>query len=40
MMEPYYFQVDQEYYKQIDGIFTGAPTLSVLAETYVKHMER
>jgi hypothetical protein len=34
-----YFQVNQEYYKQTDGLAMGAPTSSMLAETYIEHME-
>jgi hypothetical protein len=36
-MEQNYFQVDQEYYKQTDGLAMGAPTLSIRAETYTTH---
>jgi hypothetical protein len=39
VIEQNYFQFEQEYYKQTDGLATGAPTSSVLAETYVQHME-
>jgi hypothetical protein len=37
MLEQNYFQVDQKYYKQTDGLAMGAPTLSILAETYRAH---
>jgi hypothetical protein len=35
VIEQNYFQFDQQYYKQTDGLTMGAPTSSVLAETYV-----
>jgi hypothetical protein len=38
-MEENYFQFDQQYYKETDGLAIGAPTSSVLAETYIQHME-
>jgi hypothetical protein len=38
--EQNYFQFDQEYYKQTDELALGGPTSSILAETYVQHMER
>jgi hypothetical protein len=34
-----YFQFDQEYYKQADGLAMGSSTSSLLAETYIQHME-
>jgi hypothetical protein len=37
--EQNYFQFDQQYYKQTDGLAMGAPTSSILAETYIQHME-
>jgi hypothetical protein len=40
VLEQNYFQTDQEFYKQTDGLAMGAPTSSVLAETYIQHMER
>jgi glutamine synthetase type III len=33
------FQFDQQYYKQTEGLAMGAPTLSVLAEAHMQHME-
>jgi hypothetical protein len=39
VLEQNYFQVDQEYYKQTDGLAVGAPTSSILAETSIQHME-
>jgi hypothetical protein len=38
-MEQNYFQFNQDYYKQIDGLAMGAPTSSILAEFYVQNME-
>jgi hypothetical protein len=35
VLEQNYFQVDQEYYKQTDGLAMGAPTSAVLAEIYI-----
>jgi hypothetical protein len=37
-MEQNYFQFDQQYYKQTDGLPMGAPT-SLLAEIYIQPME-
>jgi hypothetical protein len=39
ILEHNYFQFDQEYYKQTDGLAMGAPTSSILAETYIQHLE-
>jgi hypothetical protein len=39
IMEQNYFQFNQEYYKQIDGLAMEAPTSSILAEIYVQNME-
>jgi hypothetical protein len=39
IIEQNYFQVDQEYYKQTNGLAMGAPTSSVLAEIYIQHTE-
>jgi hypothetical protein len=33
-----YFQFEQKYYKQKDGLSMGAPT-SALAEAYIQYME-
>jgi hypothetical protein len=34
-----YLQFDLEHYKQNDGLTMGAPTLAILAETYIQNME-
>lgn len=39
MLEQNYFQVDQDYYKQNDGLAMGAPTSAILAETYIQYIE-
>jgi hypothetical protein len=39
VMEQNYFQFDQQYYKQTDRLAMGAPTSSIMAETYIQHME-
>jgi hypothetical protein len=39
VMEQNYFEFDQQYYKQTDGLALGAPTSPVLAKTYVQYME-
>jgi hypothetical protein len=39
VIEQNYFKFDQEYYKQTDGLAMGAPTSSILAETYIQYME-
>jgi hypothetical protein len=43
LIEQNYLRVDEEYYKQTDGLVMvmGAPTSSILVETYVyiQHME-
>jgi hypothetical protein len=38
-LEQNYLQFDQQYYKQTEGLAIGAPTLAVLAETLIQHME-
>jgi hypothetical protein len=38
-MEQNYFQFNQQYYKQTEGLAMGAPTSAILAETYIQHME-
>jgi hypothetical protein len=38
-MEQNYFQFDQKYYKQMEGLAMGAPTSAMLAETFIEHME-
>jgi hypothetical protein len=37
--EQNYFQFDQQYYKQTEGLAMGAPTSAISAETYIKHMQ-
>jgi hypothetical protein len=39
VIEQNYFQFDQQYYKQTDGLAMGVPTSSILAETYIQQME-
>jgi Tfp pilus assembly pilus retraction ATPase PilT len=39
IMEQNYFQFEQKYYKQTDGLAMGAPTSAVIAETYIQNME-
>jgi hypothetical protein len=39
ILEQNYFQYDQKYYKQTDGLAMGAPTLAILAEIYIQNME-
>jgi hypothetical protein len=38
-MEQNYFQFDQQYYKQTDGLFMSASASAILAETYVHYMD-
>jgi hypothetical protein len=38
-MEQNYFQFDQDHYKQTNGLAIGAPTSSILAETYIQHIQ-
>jgi hypothetical protein len=38
-MEQNYFQLEQKYYKQRDGIPVGAPTSRILAEACIQYME-
>jgi dTDP-glucose pyrophosphorylase len=33
------FQFEQKYYKETDGLPTGAHTSAILAEAYIQHME-
>jgi hypothetical protein len=40
IMEHNYFPFDQQYYKQTDGLAMGIPTLAILTETYIEHMEQ
>jgi hypothetical protein len=39
VIEQNYFQFNQEYYKQTDGLAMGAPTSSILVEIYMQYME-
>jgi hypothetical protein len=39
VMEQNYFQFDQKYYKQIDGLAMGASTSAIFAETFIQHMD-
>jgi hypothetical protein len=39
VMKQNYFQCEQKYYKQTDGLAMGAPTTAVFAEAYIKNME-
>jgi hypothetical protein len=39
VIEQNYFLVDQVYYKQTEGLAMGAPTSSILVETYIQHMK-
>jgi hypothetical protein len=38
VVEQNYFQFDQQYYKQTEGLSVGAPTYAILAEVYIQHM--
>jgi hypothetical protein len=38
-MEQKYFQFDQQYYKQTEGLAMGAKTSAILAETFIQHMK-
>jgi hypothetical protein len=39
IMEQNYFQFDQKYYKQTEGLAMGDPTSAILAETFIQHTE-
>jgi hypothetical protein len=39
VMEQNYFQFDQKYYKQTEGLAMGTPTSAILADTFIQHME-
>ena len=39
VLEQNYFQYEQKYYKQTDGLAMGAPTSAILAEIYIQNME-
>jgi hypothetical protein len=38
-MEQNYFQFEQKFYKQIDGLAMGAPTSAITSEAYIQNME-
>jgi hypothetical protein len=35
IMEQNYFQVNEQYYAQTEGLAMGAPTSAILAEVYI-----
>jgi hypothetical protein len=39
ILEQNYFEFNQQYYKQTEGLAMGAPTSAILAEMYMQHME-
>jgi hypothetical protein len=39
IMEQNYFQLDQQHYKETEGLTMGAPISTILAEAYLQHME-
>jgi hypothetical protein len=39
IMEQNYFQVNEHYYAQTEGLAMGAPTSAILAEVYIQNME-
>jgi hypothetical protein len=39
-MEQNYFQFQEKYFKQTEGLAMGAPTSAILAETYIQNMEQ
>jgi hypothetical protein len=38
-MEQNYFQFDQKYCKQTEGLAMGAPTSALVAEIFIQHMD-
>jgi hypothetical protein len=38
-MQQNYFQFEEKYYKQTDGLAVGAPTSAILAKAYTQNME-
>jgi hypothetical protein len=38
-MRQNYFQFDQEYYEQTEGLTMGAPVSAILAEIFTQYME-
>jgi hypothetical protein len=39
IMAQHYFQYEQKYYKQTDGLAMGAPKSAVLSEAYIQNIE-
>jgi hypothetical protein len=39
VMEQNYFQFNQQYCKQTEGLAMGVPTSAILDEVYIQHME-
>jgi hypothetical protein len=39
VIEQNYFQFNQQYYKQTEGLVMGIPTSAILEETYIQHIE-
>jgi hypothetical protein len=39
IMKQNYFQFDQQYYEQIEGLAMGAPISAILAEVFIQYME-
>jgi hypothetical protein len=39
IMKQNYFQFDQQYYEQIEGLAMGAPTSEILAEIFIQRIE-
>jgi hypothetical protein len=39
IIEQNYFQFNNKYYKQKEGLAMGAPTSAVLSETYLQYIE-
>jgi hypothetical protein len=39
IMEQNYFQFEQKFYKQTDGLAMGAPTSAIISKAYIQNME-
>jgi hypothetical protein len=39
IIEQNYFQFNNKYYKQKEGLAMGAPTSAILSETYLQYIE-
>jgi hypothetical protein len=39
IMEQNYFQFEQEFYTQTDGLAMGAPTSAIISEAYIQNIE-